>query len=221
MIILGIETALDICGVALADEKGIIAEKNTDGKNAHSALIFKQLKDLLYQKNLDIENISGVAVSIGPGSYTGLRIGLAAAKGIAFGLNVPIIGVPTLDTLAVQYTGSVEKVWALLPFRRDELYTCRFKIAENRIEKETDYFIYNTDAFLEKLNVNEQNVLLGKLKQEISDKFEGIDFIKIIPFDQIGLRSGIIAKLGYEKLYRGEKDDIFTLEPLYLRGFPV
>ena len=221
MIVLGIETALDVCGVALADEKGIIAEKNADGKNAHSALIFRQLTEMLSDKKLDIKNVSGVAVSIGPGSYTGLRIGLAAAKGIAFGLNVPITGVPTLDSLAVQYKGSEKKIWTVLPFRRDELYSCRFKIGANKIEKETGYNVCKSDEFLKELNADEQNVLVGKLKPEIYDKFKEIDFIKIIPFEKTGLRSGIIAELGYERLNAGVSDDIFTLEPLYLRGFPV
>ena len=133
-------------------------------------------------KKLDIKNVSGVAVSIGPGSYTGLRIGLAAAKGIAFGLNAPITGVPTLDSLAVQYKGSEKKIWTVLPFRRDELYSCRFKIGANKIEKETGYNVCKSDEFLKELNADEQNVLVGKLKPEIYDKFKEIDFIKKIEF---------------------------------------
>jgi len=219
MNILGIETAANICGTALANEKRIIAEKNTDAKNQHSSLIFNQIDDLLKSSNIEPNQIDGVAVSIGPGSYTGLRIGLSAAKGIAFGLNIPILGIPTLDSLAQQYRGLNKNIWATLPFRRNELYLCKYSISKFGFIKNTGYLVMKTSEFLKK--INHKIVVVGKVKDKVKEILESNKLIEMIPFSELGLKSGIIAEMGIEKMKKQQTDDLFQLEPLYLKSFPV
>lgn len=221
MIVLGIETAQDICGVAFADENGVIIEKNINGKNAHSSLIFSLIEELLKESEIKLSSIYGVAVSIGPGSYTGLRIGLSAAKGLAFGLNIPITGIPTLDSLAIQYKNTGETFWAVLPFRRDELYACKYRITETGIKKDSEYVIYPADEFIANILKMKTKIVIGRMKEAVLDKFKKYDLIKIVPPDAIFLRSGIIAEVGIKRFFNKESDDLFNLEPMYLRGFPV
>ena len=100
MIILGIETATMTGGVALLDEKRLISEYTLNVRTTHTARLMPALDQILKDSSVDKSEIDGVAISMGPGSFTGLRIGLATAKGLALGLDIPLLGVPTLDALA-------------------------------------------------------------------------------------------------------------------------
>ena len=221
MVVLGIETAQDICGVAFADENGLVAEKNVHGKNTHSELIFGLIEELLKKSGVNFKSIKGIAVSIGPGSYTGLRIGLSAAKGLAYGLNIPLAGIPTLDSLAMQYKNAGETVWSVLPFRRDELYACRYIITETGANKDSDYMIYSAEEFINTLSKYKKNIVIGRMKENVFNKFQEHSFITIFPSDKISLRSGVIAELGIKRFQSNDTDNLFNLEPMYLRGFPV
>ena len=100
MTILGIETATMTGGVALLDEKRLISEYTLNVRTTHTARLMPALDQILKDSSVDKSEIDGVAISMGPGSFTGLRIGLATAKGLALGLDIPLLGVPTLDALA-------------------------------------------------------------------------------------------------------------------------
>ncbi len=100
--ILAIETSGETCGVAVMKSEKISAELSITQKHVHSEKLLPMIKDLLKTVELRISDLGSIAVSIGPGSFTGLRIGLAAAKGIAFGNSIPITPVPTFEALALQ-----------------------------------------------------------------------------------------------------------------------
>ena len=100
--ILAIETSGELCSVALLDENDVLFEINIKKKNVHSEMIFRLINQLLELSSLAVSDLKALAVSSGPGSFTGLRIGMSAAKGIAFGANLPVIPVPTFDALAWQ-----------------------------------------------------------------------------------------------------------------------
>ena len=101
--ILAIETSTAICSIVLWSENKIIAQKDTCEHNAHSRLLTVMINDLFTENNFDIKSLDAVAVSIGPGSYTGLRIGVSVTKGLCFGLSIPVITVDTLKALTQQY----------------------------------------------------------------------------------------------------------------------
>jgi tRNA threonylcarbamoyladenosine biosynthesis protein TsaB len=95
-LILNIETATEVCSVALADERGLLdCRENFDGRS-HAALLTVFIDGLLHKNHLKASQLDAVAVSMGPGSYTGLRIGVSAAKGLCYGADKPLIAIPTL-----------------------------------------------------------------------------------------------------------------------------
>ena len=101
MIVLGIETATAVCAVALVDDDVVRAERRYEIPQAHSEKLMECVDDCLKSAGLALSSIDGIAISIGPGSFTGLRIGLSVAKGLAFATDKPVVGVPTLEALAV------------------------------------------------------------------------------------------------------------------------
>jgi tRNA threonylcarbamoyladenosine biosynthesis protein TsaB len=99
MNILAIETSSQVCAVAVTTDERLVAEYRTNIKNVHAAMLFQQIDRVLHDAALTPSQLSGIAVSIGPGSFTGLRIGLSAAKGIAFADHLPLLAVPSLESL--------------------------------------------------------------------------------------------------------------------------
>ena len=101
-LILNIETATKICSVALAKDGKVIASKETSEGNSHSTKLAPFIKEIIDGSEYTFTDLDAVAVSMGPGSYTGLRIGVSTAKGLCFGLDIPLIAVSTLEAMAVQ-----------------------------------------------------------------------------------------------------------------------
>ena len=151
--ILLLETATDSCSVALADNNTIVAEKYINQPKAHASLLARYICDILEENSLTMEDCSAVAVSKGPGSYTGLRVGVSCAKGLCYGASKPLISVCTLATIAQMaldnklYTG--EGNFLIVPMidaRRMEVYTANFNSkgeqltpVEAKILDETSY----------------------------------------------------------------------------------
>ena len=101
MKILGIDTSTKFCNLALIKDEDILIEYTINGlKKKHSSILMPAIKDLLKIMNLKMAEINGIAISIGPGSFTGLRIGLGVAKGLSYACSLPLLGVPTLEAMA-------------------------------------------------------------------------------------------------------------------------
>jgi tRNA threonylcarbamoyladenosine biosynthesis protein TsaB len=120
--VLGIETASPVCAVGLAGENGWIAETRIFAGNAHAEMLPVCVEDLLARARVPVERLDGIAVSIGPGSYTGLRIGLAFAKGMAFSLGKPLAAVPTMQGLVSAIPDVFPHVCVLMPSRKGEVF---------------------------------------------------------------------------------------------------
>ena len=151
--ILLLETATDSCSVALADNNTIVAEKYINQPKAHASLLGRYICDILEENNLTMEDCSAVAVSKGPGSYTGLRVGVSCAKGLCYGASKPLISVCTLATIAQMaldnklYSGEGDfLIVPMIDARRMEVYTANFNSkgeqftpVEAKILDETSY----------------------------------------------------------------------------------
>ncbi|NPA44446.1 MAG: tRNA (adenosine(37)-N6)-threonylcarbamoyltransferase complex dimerization subunit type 1 TsaB, partial [Chlorobi bacterium] len=139
-LILNIETSTTICSVSIAKDGKKIIGKESNEKNAHSKILTVFIEDIFNEVNLKVKDIDAVAVSKGPGSYTGLRIGVSAAKGIAYGANKPLISVSTLQNMAYggKQTLEVNENDLLAPMidaRRMEVYTQLFDYNLNPLNK--------------------------------------------------------------------------------------
>jgi tRNA threonylcarbamoyladenosine biosynthesis protein TsaB len=159
-LILNIETATEVCSVALADSKGLIDfQENTEGKS-HAAMLTVLIENLLNKNKITLNQLDAVAVSMGPGSYTGLRIGVSVSKGICYGANKPLIAVPTLQSMTygfIQKTGvSNRGGWycPMIDARRLEVFTAFFD-DKLRFQSEISAEIIDENSFAEILSERE------------------------------------------------------------------
>jgi len=122
MYLLGIETSTQICAASLTHDEQLIAESRVNIRNIHAAMLFPMIHSILTLSSFKQHELDGIAVSIGPGSFTGLRIGLSAAKGIALGCDIPIMSVPTLQALASNAPVKNGYICPVLQSRANEFY---------------------------------------------------------------------------------------------------
>ena len=162
MIVLGIETATMTGGVALLNEQRVISEYTLNVKTTHTARLMPALEQILRDSSIDKSQIDGIAVSIGPGSFTGLRIGLATAKGLALGLDVPLVGIPTLDALARNIPFSKHQICTVLDAKKKEIYYSLYRYDEaqgSELVRQTPYQVIPPAELVEQ--ITEKTIFLG------------------------------------------------------------
>ncbi|MDO9573872.1 MAG: tRNA (adenosine(37)-N6)-threonylcarbamoyltransferase complex dimerization subunit type 1 TsaB, partial [Candidatus Contubernalis sp.] len=139
MLILGIDTSTMVCSVALARENQIIGEYTLQNKKTHSQRLMPLISALIENCDLTPGDLGGVSVTCGPGSFTGIRIGVAAARALSQALRIPLVGIPTLDVLAFQFAYGEGLICPLLDARRGEVYSAVYRASGGGIERIKDY----------------------------------------------------------------------------------
>ena len=216
--ILLIETSAKICSAALAvDGKVVFSKKNDEGM-AHARLLPGFVDEVL--KNLGCAKIDAVAVSSGPGSYTGLRIGVATAKGLAFGYDAPLIAVPTLELLAYTVKSSVEVekdalICPMIDARRMEVYSQLFD-ADVKEAGETQAEIITEDSYKELLQTGKKVYFAGDGSAKCSGVITSENAVFV---DSIEPDAANMAELAERRLRNGEFVDVAYFEPFYLKDF--
>ncbi|MGI6587345.1 MAG: tRNA (adenosine(37)-N6)-threonylcarbamoyltransferase complex dimerization subunit type 1 TsaB [Peptococcia bacterium] len=221
MLVLGIESSSPIASVALVSEHKLWGEMTLNIGLTHSEQLLPLIDDLLQQAKVDLVDLEGIAVSGGPGSFTGLRIGMATAKGLAQGLKIPLVSIPTLLALAFPQMGHLGLVSPLMNARRNEIYTALFRFSGNDYQQLEAYQAINPQLWAEKLADYQTTVLLtgdGVLCYEDIWRATLREKAVFLPaFLQIA-RGASVAWLGQQKLGRGDEDDLFALKPMYIRS---
>jgi tRNA threonylcarbamoyladenosine biosynthesis protein TsaB len=217
MIILGIETATMTGGLALIDEEKLISEYTLNMKTTHSSRLMPALDWILKDASLNKNQINGIAISIGPGSFTGLRIGLATAKGLAMGLNIPLVTVPTLDALAYNVSYVPYQICPIQDARKKEVYSAIFRYENGIITRKSPYQVISPDELINQ--INEKTIMLGDGLNIYGELFrEKLGEFAIFANNSQRLpRASVIAELGLAKLKAGEITDLASSEPLYIR----
>ncbi len=213
MNVLAIETATQICSVALTHDGHLIAEARLNIKKVHASKLFGLVQFVLQQAELTANQLDGVAVSIGPGSFTGLRIGLSAAKGIALGANLPLVAVPTLDALAHNVPLSDGIVCPILRSRVDEYYFAIYERNRYINTSVTDVRILHIDELYNA--IPEKAFVLGDVQplQQKANNFSAVPEA----FNHCSALS--VAEVGTQKLKSGEIVEKETIEPMYYQDF--
>jgi tRNA threonylcarbamoyladenosine biosynthesis protein TsaB len=218
MKILSIETSTMLGGVAIVDEQaGLVAETKLNVKTTHSERLMTAVDNTLQQSELSLNDIDVFAVAIGPGSFTGLRIGLSTAKGLSYSTGKPLVTVPTLDAFAWNFSYSMHPVCLMLDARRSEVYAAVYRWEENGFRTVLEAISVRPEKLLDKL---EEKILFageGALlyKKRITDimkdraVFAGAD--KMVP------SPANVAVLGLERAVRGEYAPAAETVPLYIR----
>jgi len=219
--ILQIETATTVCSVALANRGEVIAFKEIDQRNVHAEVITVFIDEILKSAGIKYNELDAVAVSSGPGSYTGLRIGVSTAKGLCYALDKPLIAVETLEAMADGLiTGGTDEGILLCPMidaRRMEVYTALFDAAGNRIQATTAEII-DENSFAAQL---EQNKILffgdgaPKCRETLSGNTNAL-FI-----GNFANSAAHLTKKAYQKFQAGQFEDVAYYEPYYLKDFLV
>jgi tRNA threonylcarbamoyladenosine biosynthesis protein TsaB len=219
MTVLGIETATAVCAVGLAGEAGWIAETRIFAGNAHAEQLPGCVQNLLAQARLPVERLDGIAVSIGPGSYTGLRIGLAFAKGMAFALGKPLAAVPTMEGLVSSLPVCFPAACVLMHSRKGEVYRGLFRPAGGRWLPEGECAVVGVDRLCDGIPGGEV-LFIGEGAELHRQAIE-----KLCPNPRFfpalhSLPSGAcIAVEGRARLSAGRMDDPDALVPFYMKAF--
>ena len=205
MLILGIDTSTKICTCSIFDsENGVIAETSLSVKKNHSNIVMPIIDNLFKISDLTINDIDKIAVAIGPGSFTGVRIALGIAKGLAMALNKPLIAVNELDILEAIANGNENEIIPLIDARKERVY---YKYQNTYID---DYLINLISNF----DKNKKYVFVGDgainytniLKDNLGDN------AVILPMYNAFPRASILCELALNK----EEANIYTLEPEYI-----
>jgi tRNA threonylcarbamoyladenosine biosynthesis protein TsaB len=222
MNILQIETATTVCSVALATDGQVVAVKELDERNIHAEVITLYIEELITKVGLTYNDIDAVAVSSGPGSYTGLRIGVSTAKGLSFALDKPLIAVETLAAMAqgMLDTGNVDADTLLCPMidaRRMEVYAALFD-TEGNIVKPTAAEIVDEHSFNNYLQ--EKKILFFGDGAEKCREFLGENENAIFAAGFTNSATHL-TKQAAERCADGVFEDVAYFEPYYLKDFLV
>ena len=217
MLVLGIETSTRQGGVAIVGEDHVLCETVLNVEVTHSERLLPAVDRALDEARITLDGLGGIAVSIGPGSFTGLRIGLSTAKGLAYATGLPLVGVPTLEAMAWALPAARWQVCPVLDARKQEVYAALFRHEPEGLRRVTE------DAALPPEDlcrlIRNPTLFLGDgadaygalFRERLGDK------MLLPPLASRGARPACVAELGRRRLLRGERDEPDSLVPRYLR----
>lgn len=214
--VLAIDTATQTASIALYDGERVHSEETWRSERNHTVELMPSLVRLLDRQGVSPRELTGVVVALGPGFFTGLRIGLSVAKGLALALKVPLVGVPTLDALAYAQTGQSLPLYAVVQAGRGRVCTARYRWKGGRWRRATDYRITTLTELCRQ--VEEPTLFCGEIEAEgVRCLRENLGRRAVVASPASCLRrAGYLAELGWQRLKRGQADDPATLSPIYL-----
>jgi len=221
-VILAFDTSTDWLTVAIGRTDTIVAEINEAAPRAHLTRLLPAIDSLMQDSAIDPADIGHIAVGVGPGSFTGLRIAISTARGLAHALERPLIGVSTLDVLAGGLIGEaaehgIDRVYPVLDAKRREVYTAGYDAKGARL---TDYQVLAPGILAEQLNATGTSVLMGgdglvDYAPAFADRLgEAVTFADASLWPP---RASVLIRLAKEKIDKGEIGSYFDVLPIYIR----
>lgn len=213
-IILNIETATKNCSVSLSKNgKTLFCKEHADQGYSHAEKLHVFIDEVIKECKVDIKEINAVAVSKGPGSYTGLRIGVSAAKGLCYALNIPLIAIDTLEILASKVNQNDGLIVPMIDARRMEVYSAVFN-RDKKIVSETNAEILDENSYAQ---VNEKIYFLGDCQEKCKTVLTKSNF-QFLP-EIIFPSANEMSELSFQKFIAKEFEDVAYFEPFYLKDF--
>ena len=228
MTVLGIETATSVCGAAVVSGGTVQAAHAVEGSHIHAERLMAIIDRSLVQAGVVLRDLDAIAVSIGPGSFTGLRIGLSAAKGLALAAGKPVVPVPTLEAIARQAVraGAADPPRRILPVldaRRDEVYCQIFETAGasvRALDEERDMTVAGLVDTLGDRPVLVTGEAAHRVEAELRRRGGRVGAgVAFAPPDAARCEAAVVALIGEELAARGAAADLNDLEPRYIKEF--
>lgn len=222
MLTLAIDSSTDILGLALLDSGQLRGEYNLSLKRQHSEKLLPLMEELFELLEIKAEELEAVAVAVGPGSFTGLRIGISTAKMLGRIFSIPVKGISTLEIMAAGSEG--DYILPLLDARRKRVYYSFYQ----RNEKQNDFFLKEikkaASAEIDQLPKilsefkNKKITIIGEMTAEVQQVLAEESFlVKQAAAEKNFTRAAVLARLGQDYINSGQEDDIYQLKPTYLK----
>ncbi|MFQ5989017.1 MAG: tRNA (adenosine(37)-N6)-threonylcarbamoyltransferase complex dimerization subunit type 1 TsaB [Candidatus Methylomirabilales bacterium] len=216
MIVLGVESASTQGGVALVGGQGVVAEYVLNIEATYAERLMPAIDRLLHDARISIPEVEGLAVSIGPGSFTGLRIGLSTVKGLALATGKPVVGIPTLRALAWSFPYCRYPICSILDARKKEVYCALFEYHGPNLICLMEETALDPEALAKR--IDRPTLFVGDGWRVYGSFFqEALGRLAVPPPSSRGVSPAAVADLGRRRLLQGEKDAIEDLVPRYIR----
>ncbi|MCK8826168.1 tRNA (adenosine(37)-N6)-threonylcarbamoyltransferase complex dimerization subunit type 1 TsaB [Natroniella acetigena] len=219
MLVLAVDSSTKVGSVSLVSTERLVAESLLHLDQTHSQRLMPQLIDLVDRSGYELDDLDGIAVALGPGSFTGTRIGVVTAKTLAQSLGLSIVGISTLKAMAYSLKYTSGYICPVIDARRKRVFTGLYRTSDEQLRAETEEALLAIDDLITELSsVQEEIYFVGEIIQEyraqISEQIEGTHFIT----NKFSLpQAGAVGELGIERLVAGDEDQLFELTPNYLK----
>lgn len=248
MPLLALETATNTCGAALLADGSVVAEAHVHRPRVHARYLTPLAESVVERSDISMQELTAVAVSMGPGSYTGLRIGVSTAKGLAMATGAPLVGVPTLEALAatvLPYADEEDVICALLDARRDEVYAAAYRVRSAGLQEEeasdtaqevggnaqktadiAHLHVHTAPAALHVhelpawLDAHGERVwLVGNGSAKSVESLQAGHSVQSVPAPASCPSAAWVARCAARRLAHGHRAEADTFEPMYLKAF--
>lgn len=218
MLVLGIETSTPQASVSIGSEQGVVGACLLSRGATAAEFLLPAVEFLMSQAGLSFRNLFAVAVGLGPGLFTGLRVGIATAKTLAHALSIPIVGAPSLDLLAydARYSGKV--ICPVIDARRKEVFFAFYRQVPGGVTRVGDYSVGSPQRLAAEIESGGEEVLLighgALLYRPELEQIKRVDFASMA---NAFPRSTSLIELALPRLFREDFDPLFDIEPMYMR----
>lgn len=220
MNILAIDASGIAGSIAYMKDNRLIGEYYICHKLTHSETIMPMMEHMKQLIGLNLEEVDAIAVTSGPGSFTGLRIGVTTAKALALALDKPVIGVPTLDVIAHNIVCTSSKICPIMDARRNQVYTACYKWEGKELLRLTEYRAIDIDDYLRELAASHENIIfLGDGVWQYKDKIKAYlaEKVEFVPSYLELQRAGTLAEIASKEYEKGNVFSASQFVPMYLR----
>ncbi len=240
MKIIGIDSSGLVASVAILEDNKLVAEYTVNNKKTHSQTLLPMLEEIVASSGLDMKEIDAIAIAAGPGSFTGLRIGSATAKGLGLALKKPIVPVSTLEALAYNLYGTDSLICPIMDARRNQVYTGIYEFSKKEVEFSRDADTENSGCYYCEYQINVIKeacaIPIEEIVQALNEKGREVIFLgdgvpvfaeqlkglmkvpySFAPAHLALQKAGCVAGLGMEKFKEGIYEDAAVHSPEYLR----
>lgn len=220
MKILALDTSGQNCSVAIIDEEKVISDFNLSIGTTHSETLLPMIDEVCKSSKIDLSEIDVLACSIGPGSFTGLRIGIATIKGFALAQDKKVIGVSTLEALAHNIANFDGLICSVLDAKNNNVYAGIFKYENDELILQGDYITDNLDTLIGVLQSENQKIMFvgdGAISFKKNFKNALNEKAYFAPLHLTNQLSSSVAKAALERALKNDFDNVDTLNPMYLK----